>query len=87
MKRQKVKIINTTGLHLRAADLMCKTAMQFQSTVTFETGTITTNAKSVLGMLGAGVKQGDELEFICDGEDEVVALETMVNLVESGLGE
>jgi Phosphotransferase System HPr (HPr) Family len=87
MKRRKVKIINTTGLHLRAADLMCKTAMQFQCSVTFEIGTVTTNAKSVLGMLGAGVKQGDEVEFICDGEDEVVALETMVNLVESGLGE
>jgi Phosphotransferase System HPr (HPr) Family len=87
MKRQKVKIINATGLHLRAADLMCKTAMQFKCHITFEIGTFTTNAKSVLGMLGAGVRQGDEIEFICEGEDEVDALETMVNLVESGLGE
>ena len=87
MKRQKVTVINTTGLQLRAADLICKTAMQYKSHITFEIGNLSTNAKSVLGMLGAGVKRGDELEFICEGEDEKEALKALVHLVESGLGE
>ena len=47
----------------------------------------TANAKSVLSVLGACVKSGDEITFICEGPDEEQALRDMVALVESGLGE
>ncbi|MDE7223862.1 MAG: HPr family phosphocarrier protein, partial [Acetatifactor sp.] len=47
----------------------------------------TANAKSVLSVLGACVKCGDEIEFICEGEDEQEALKTLIGAVESGLGE
>lgn len=87
MVRQKVKITNTTGLHLRPAGLFCKTAMRFQSKITFEFGTTTANAKSVLSVLGACIKRGDEIILVCDGEDEELALKEMVTVVESGLGE
>ena len=33
------------------------------------------------------IEEGDEIEIICDGADEVKALEAMVELVESGLDE
>ena len=45
------------------------------------------NAKSVLSVLGACVKSGDEIELICEGEDEETALREMIALIESGLGE
>lgn len=45
------------------------------------------NAKSVLSVLGACIKSGDEIELICEGEDEQKALKEMVELIESGLGE
>ena len=35
------------------------------------------NAKSVLSVLGACVKCGDEIEIFCDGEDEEAALKAM----------
>ena len=41
----------------------------------------------MLSVLGACVKSGDEIEFICEGEDEVEALQTLVKAIESGLGE
>ena len=44
------------------------------------------NAKSVLSVLGACVKSGDEIELICDGEDEEEAMKAMMDAVESGLG-
>jgi len=47
----------------------------------------TANAKSVLSVLGACVKSGDVIEVICDGEDEETALKTLVDAIESGLGE
>ena len=45
------------------------------------------NAKSVLSVLGACIKSGDEIELICEGDDEEKALREMVELIESGLGE
>ena len=45
------------------------------------------NAKSVLSVLGACIKKGDEIELVCDGEDEEEALKEMVAAVEGGLGE
>ena len=87
MVSQKGKIKNPTGLHLRPAGILCKEAMQFQSLITFTFRESTANAKSVLSVLGACVKSGDEIEFHCDGPDEKEALETMVKAVEDGLGE
>lgn len=87
MVSQKVIIKNPTGLHLRPAGILCKEAMKFKSLITFSFRENTANAKSVLSVLGACVKSGDEIEIFCDGEDEQEALEALVSAVESGLGE
>ena len=87
MVKQKVKIKNPTGLHLRPAGILCKEALKYQSSVKFQFMNTTANAKNVLSVLGACVKSGDEITFICEGADEEQALKDMVALVESGLGE
>lgn len=87
MVSQKVVIKNPTGLHLRPAGNLCKEAMQYKSLITFTYRGNTANAKSVLSVLGACIKCGDEIELICDGVDEEEALKALVNAVESGLGE
>lgn len=87
MVRQKVTIKNPTGLHLRPAGNLCKEAMKFKSLITFKFKENTANAKSVLSVLGACVKSGDEIEIICEGEDEEDALKSLIAAIESGLGE
>ena len=87
MVKQKVMIKNPTGLHLRPAGILCKEALKYKSSVKFQFMNSTANAKSVLSVLGACVKSGDEITFICEGSDEEQALRDMVALVESGLGE
>jgi len=87
MVRQKVKISNPTGLHLRPAGMFCNVANEYECKVTFEYYNTSANAKSVLSVLGACIKSGDEIELVCDGADEEKALEAMVQAVESGLGE
>ncbi len=87
MESQKVTIKNPTGLHLRPAGVLCKEAMQFRSLITFTFRENTANAKSVLSVLGACVKSGDEIEIHCEGEDEKEALKTLVAAIENGLGE
>lgn len=87
MVSEKVVIKNPTGLHLRPAGILCKEAMQFKSLITFNFRGGKANAKSVLSVLGACIKSGTEIELVCEGEDEEIALKTLVDAVESGLGE
>ena len=87
MVSQKVVIKNPTGLHLRPAGILCKEAMQFKSLITFQFKDTTAKAKSVLSVLGACIKSGDVVEFFCDGEDEEIALKTIITAIENGLGE
>ncbi len=87
MVSQKVTIKNPTGLHLRPAGNLCKEAMKFRSLITFNFKDNTANAKSVLSVLGACVKCGDEVEFVCEGEDEAEALKCLIDAIENGLGE
>ena len=87
MLSQKVRIKNPTGLHLRPAGILCKEAMEFKSMITFRFRENTANAKSVLSVLGACVKCGDEIELVCEGVDEENAMRTLVGAIESGLGE
>ena len=87
MVSQKVTVKNPTGLHLRPAGILCKEAMKFKSLITFTSNENTANAKSVLSVLGACVKCGDEVEFTCEGVDEEEALKSLIKAVESGLGE
>ena len=80
-------IKNPSGLHLRPAGVLCKEALRYKSKISFKVRTTTANAKSVLSVLGACVKSGDEIEFVCEGPDEKEALEARVGIVEAGLGE
>lgn len=91
MIKEVVTIKNPTGLHLTPAGLFCKTAMKFHSQILVEKegidGDTTANAKSVLSILGACIKCGDEICISCEGDDEVEALRTMVQIVKDGLEE
>ena len=45
------------------------------------------NCKSLMGIVAACIKCGDEVEFICEGPDEQEALDGIIGVIESGLGE
>ena len=89
MISKKVTIKNPTGLNVRPAGLFCREAMNYTSSIIFEKKgngeDITANGKSVLSVLGASVKSGDEILLICQGEDEELALEGMIRVIEEGL--
>ena len=87
MVSDRITVKNPSGLHLRPAGVFCKEATKFDCQITFHFKGSTVNAKSVLSVLGAGVKSGDTIELVCDGKDEEEALEAMRNLAETGLAE
>ncbi len=87
MVEKTVKLVNPTGLSLHPAGLLCREAMAFRSSVHFRFGNVEGNAKSVLSVLGADVRSGDEITLVCEGADEEEALKRIVDLIEGGLGE
>ena len=72
----------TTGLQPKDMDLI-----KYKSKISFQRGTMITNVKSLLSVLAAGIKYNDEIEFVCEGEDEEEALAGIVLVIQNGLGE
>ena len=87
MVTAKTKVVNPQGMHMRPAQLFVNTMAKYKSDVTIIFGDKTINAKSIMHLMAACIKQGSEIEIQCCGEQETDALKAAVELVESGLGE
>ena len=82
MRSEKVVVKNETGLHLRPAGNLCKLALKYPCKVELKSENRIVNAKSVLGLLSACVKSGEEVEIVCDGDQEEAALEEIIAAIE-----
>lgn len=87
MVNRKLIINNPYGLHLRPISVLCNRSIDFQSKITINIGNKSVNAKSVIGVLSACVKQGDEIELVCEGPDEMDAINILSSMIENGLGD
>ena len=85
MVSQKITVNNPSGLHLRPAGILCNEAIKYSSAITFTFEGGTANAKSVLSVLGACVKCGDEIELVCEGADEQEALKALTDAIRSSI--
>lgn len=87
MVTEKLQIKNASGLHMRPAGIFVKELTQFKSDVVFTFKGSEFNAKSMINVLSAAVKCGDEIEIVITGEDENECLTAIKAAVENGLGE
>ncbi len=87
MVTAKTKLVNPQGMHMRPAQLFVNTMAKYKSDVTIIFNGKSINAKSIMHLMAACIKQGSEIEIQCCGEQEADALKAAVELVESGLGE
>ena len=87
MVSRKIVIRNVSGLHLRPTGVLCNEAIKYKSSIKFHFGNTTSNAKSVLSVLGACIKCGDEVELNGEGADDQEGLHGIIGVIESGLGE
>ena len=81
------KVTNPSGLHARPATDFSKTAQSFQSSVEIRFNGKTKNAKSTIGILALGIKQGSTIEVIISGADEQQACEAIEALVAANFNE
>lgn len=87
MVSQNIIVVNKSGLHARPASNLCKAASKFKSKINITKAEKCYDAKSILGILSAGITNGTEITLECNGEDEAEALNTLASLILSGLGE
>lgn len=80
-------IVNTLGLHARAAAQLVQTANRFQSEVLVERDGQSVNGKSIMGVLMLAAAKGSEIQVICEGPDAEPALAALARLIEAGFGE
>lgn len=84
------KINNTHGLHARPSAMLVATAKEFNANImvkNLDGESKSVNAKSLMKVIGLGVKYGDRLEFIVDGDDASLALKAIGEAIASGLSE
>jgi phosphocarrier protein HPr len=85
MKEIKYIVTDEIGFHARPAGMLVKTVTGFDSNITIKKGTMEGNAKSIIGIMALGVKNGEEVTFIIDGPDEAEASETLENFLKEKL--
>ncbi len=79
-----VMVQNQVGLHARPATFFIQKANEFKSSIWIEKEERRGNAKSLLGILSLGIVGGTAIRIIADGSDEQQAVDSLVELVESG---
>ena len=84
---KEVMVQNQVGLHARPATFFIQKANEFKSSIWVEKEERRVNAKSLLGVLSLGIVGGTAIRIIADGTDETEAVESLMELVESGFAE
>ena len=87
MTKREVTITNNIGLHARPATFFIQKANSYKSLVWIEKEDRKINAKSLLGVLSLGIAKGMTITIIADGQDEVAAIDGLIELIQTGFAE
>ena len=85
MKEIKYIITDPEGIHARPAGLLVKAAKEFAGDIKIAKDGKAMNCKAIFGIMGLGVKKGEEVTITFDGEDEDKACETINAFMQANL--
>lgn len=85
MKEIKYVVKDAMGIHARPAGLLIKEAGKFTCTINIKKDTKEVDAKRIIGVMGLGVKQGDEITVTFDGPDEEDAAKSITDFLKTNL--
>ena len=87
MVSRSVTVRNQLGMHARAAARFVHVASAFSAKIRVGGGGRVVDGKSIMGVLLLAAARGSLVTVSAEGSDEVEALDTLCQLVESGFGE
>lgn len=85
MKQFDYVITDPLGIHARPAGLLSKEAKKFTSICTIAKGDQTKKLTQMMMLMSLGIKQGDAVTVMADGEDEDSAIAALKAFFESHL--
>ncbi len=85
MISKTVAFAGEQGFQMDTASAFVAAMGSFKSTVQLYCNGGTYNAKSILNVIAAYIKNGTKVEVVCSGEDEEEALAEAARLLEGGL--
>lgn len=85
MREFRYVIKDQHGMHARPAGLLVKEASKYNCNVTLKKGDSETDAKRILGVMGLGVRCGEEIALITDGVDEEDAMDCISEFLKENL--
>ncbi len=87
MLSKSFKIISESGLHARPATILVNEAVGFKCEIDLQVDSKSVNLKSIMGVMSLGVFSGEVIEIVCNGEDEVQAMNKITDaLINMKLG-
>ncbi len=78
-------IKDSLGIHARPAGLLVAEAKKYKSAVTIEAKGKKADAKRIFAVMSLGVKCGDTITVLCEGEDAEAAIAGIKAVVEANL--
>lgn len=78
-------ITDENGIHARPAGLFVKAASGFEAQIQIAKGDKTADAKRLFGVMGLGVKKGDEITITVSGADEEKAAAELETFLKNNL--
>ena len=82
-----VTIVNQLGLHARAATKLAQLCQKFDARIELQQEGRTADASSVLALLMLASSKGKTVEVVTHGNQAEAALQSVVQLIESGFDE
>ncbi len=80
-------VVNSLGLHARAAAQLVQIANRYRSEVHVEKDGMNVNGKSIMGVLTLAAAKGSTITVSCDGDDAEPAMAELAKVIENGFGE
>ena len=87
MESAQTVISNKLGLHARAATKLASVAGQYTCSIKVRCGGKYVDAKSIMSLMLLAASKGTEITITADGEDEVSALKSVIELIDDKFGE
>jgi phosphocarrier protein HPr len=79
-----ITITDPVGLHARPAAVVVQTAGRYKAKVRLEHGSKKADARSIIQLLGLGVRQGSPVTVVAEGTDAEEALAAVLSVLAGG---
>ena len=83
MIEKQIVIGLASGLEERPIAVLVQMASKYESSVYLLSGNKKVNAKSIMGMMGMGMRSGESVTIMTEGVDEAAAAEEIINYLKA----